>query len=123
MLLGLGFALFSSPNTNAVMGSVETRFYGVASATLATMRMTGQMLSMGIAMLVFAVRIGDGPDHARAPRGVLDEPQDRLYHLLDTERGGRLRLPRAGQRPDNVTEREAWSPAEMYEAIGSGGHA
>jgi EmrB/QacA subfamily drug resistance transporter len=58
MLLGLGFALFSSPNTNAVMSSVETRLYGVASATLGTMRMTGQMLSMGIAMLIFAVRIG-----------------------------------------------------------------
>jgi EmrB/QacA subfamily drug resistance transporter len=59
MLLGLGFALFSSPNTNAVMSSVEPRCYGVASATLATMRMTGQMLSMGIAMLVFAVQVGD----------------------------------------------------------------
>lgn len=59
MLLGLGFALFSSPNTNAVMGSVAPRHYGVASATLATMRMMGQMLSMGIAMLIFAVRMGD----------------------------------------------------------------
>jgi len=58
VLLGFGFALFSSPNTNAVMSSVEKRFYGVASATLATMRLTGQMLSMGIAMLVFALYIG-----------------------------------------------------------------
>ncbi|HUL20277.1 MAG TPA: MFS transporter [Thermodesulfobacteriota bacterium] len=58
ILLGLGFALFSSPNTNAVMGSVEKRFYGVASGTLGTMRLTGQMLSMGIAMLIFAVHIG-----------------------------------------------------------------
>jgi EmrB/QacA subfamily drug resistance transporter len=58
MLLGFGFALFSSPNTNAVMCSVESRLYGVASATLATMRATGQMLSMGIAMLLFAVNIG-----------------------------------------------------------------
>jgi MFS family permease len=58
ILLGFGFALFSSPNTNAVMSSVEKKFYGVASATLATMRLTGQMLSMGIAMLVFAVYIG-----------------------------------------------------------------
>ena len=57
-LLGFGFALFSSPNTNAVMSSVEKKFYGVASATLATMRLTGQMLSMGIAMLVFALYIG-----------------------------------------------------------------
>ncbi|MFH1323412.1 MAG: MFS transporter, partial [Methanobacteriota archaeon] len=34
IILGFGFALFSSPNTNAVMSSVEKRFYGVASATL-----------------------------------------------------------------------------------------
>ena len=58
MLLGLGFALFSSPNTNAVMGAVAQRHYGVASATLATMRTTGQMLSLGIVMLVFAVSLG-----------------------------------------------------------------
>ncbi len=58
ILLGFGLALFSSPNTNAIMSSVETRFYGVASATLSTMRLTGQMLSMGIAMLIFAIYIG-----------------------------------------------------------------
>ncbi len=58
ILLGLGFGLFSSPNTNAVMSSIEKRFYGVASGTLGTMRLTGQMLSMGIAMLIFAVHIG-----------------------------------------------------------------
>jgi MFS family permease len=58
VLLGFGFALFSSPNTNAVMSSVEKKFFGIASATLATMRLTGQMLSMGIAMLVFALYIG-----------------------------------------------------------------
>jgi MFS family permease len=59
--LGLGFALFSSPNTNAIMSSVEQQFYGVASGTLATMRITGQMLSMGIVMLIFALHIGDVP--------------------------------------------------------------
>jgi len=58
VLLGFGFALFSSPNTNAVMSSVEHRFYGVASATLGTMRLTGQMLSMGIAMLILAIYVG-----------------------------------------------------------------
>lgn len=58
VLLGFGFALFSSPNTNAVMSSVEKRFYGVASGTIGTMRLIGQMLSMGIAMLIFAVYIG-----------------------------------------------------------------
>jgi len=58
VLLGFGFALFSSPNTNAVMSSIDKRFYGVGSATLGTMRLTGQMLSMGIAMIVFALHIG-----------------------------------------------------------------
>jgi MFS family permease len=57
-LLGVGFALFSSPNTNAVMGSVERRQYGVASATVGTMRLTGQMLSLGFATLLFALFIG-----------------------------------------------------------------
>jgi EmrB/QacA subfamily drug resistance transporter len=58
IILGFGFALFSSPNTNAVMSSVEKKFYGVASATLGTMRLTGQMLGMGIAILTFALYIG-----------------------------------------------------------------
>lgn len=58
MLLGLGFAFFSSPNTHAIMSSVEKRFYGVASATLASMRSTGQALSLGIAMLIFTLIIG-----------------------------------------------------------------
>jgi EmrB/QacA subfamily drug resistance transporter len=58
MLLGLGFALFSSPNTNAVMSSVEKKYFGVASGALGTMRTIGQSFSMGIAMLLFAVYIG-----------------------------------------------------------------
>jgi len=58
MMMGFGFALFSSPNTNAIMSSVERRFYGIASATLATMRVVGQMFSMAIVMLVFAIYIG-----------------------------------------------------------------
>ena len=58
MLLGFGFALFSSPNTNAVMSSVERKFYGVSSGTLGTMRLLGQMLSMGVAMFMFSLFIG-----------------------------------------------------------------
>jgi len=58
VILGLGFAFFSSPNTNAIMSSVEKKFYGVAAGTLSTMRVTGQMLSVGTAMLLFALYIG-----------------------------------------------------------------
>jgi EmrB/QacA subfamily drug resistance transporter len=57
-VLGFGFALFSSPNTNAIMSSVEKRYYGIASGTLGTMRLLGQMLSMGIAMMIIAVVVG-----------------------------------------------------------------
>ncbi|HHT19317.1 MAG: MFS transporter [Euryarchaeota archaeon] len=58
MVLGFGFGLFSSPNTNVIMGSVERKFYGVASATVSTMRLIGQTMSIGIATLVFALFIG-----------------------------------------------------------------
>lgn len=55
---GLGFGLFSSPNTNAVMGAVEQKLYGVASGIMSTMRMMGQMLSMSICLLIIANFIG-----------------------------------------------------------------
>ena len=58
LVLGTGFGLFSSPNTNAIMSSVDKRFYGVASGMNGTMRLLGQMLSMGIAMMIFAIFIG-----------------------------------------------------------------
>ncbi len=58
LLLGVGFAFFSTPNTSAIMGAVEKRYYGVASGMVGTMRLTGQMFSQGIAMLVSAVYIG-----------------------------------------------------------------
>ena len=57
-LLGFGFALFSSPNMSAIMGSVERRFYGVASGTLGTMRIVGQTLSQGVVTVLFALYIG-----------------------------------------------------------------
>ncbi len=57
-LLGFGFALFSSPNMNAIMGAVPKRFYGVASGTLGTMRLMGQMFSQGIVLLLFVLYIG-----------------------------------------------------------------
>jgi len=58
IILGFGFAFFSSPNTNAIISAVEKRSYGVASGTLATMRLIGQMLSMGIVMIIFGIYIG-----------------------------------------------------------------
>lgn len=59
IFIGIGFALFSSPNTNAVISSIEEKYYGVASATLTTVRVMGQMFGMGITMLVLAVILGN----------------------------------------------------------------
>lgn len=58
MLLGLGFALFASPNTNTVMSSVNKMALGVASATQATMRITGQIFSLTITTLLISLVIG-----------------------------------------------------------------
>jgi MFS family permease len=60
-IVGFGFGMFSSPNTNAIMSSVERKYLGVASATVGTMRLTGQMMSMGIATLILQVFIGNNP--------------------------------------------------------------
>jgi MFS family permease len=58
MVLGLGYGLFSSPNTNAIMSSVENKHLGIASGMNATMRSLGQLLSMAIAMFCFTIFIG-----------------------------------------------------------------
>ena len=58
-VLGFGFGLFATPAVNAVMSSVDKKYFGVAAGTQATMRHTGQVLSMGIVMILFAIFIGD----------------------------------------------------------------
>lgn len=58
ILLGTGFALFSSPNMSAIMGAVEKHHYGLASGTVATMRLLGQMFSMALATVVLTIIIG-----------------------------------------------------------------
>jgi MFS family permease len=58
VLFGIGFGLFSSPNTNAIMSSVDRSLYGVASALVGTMRLTGQVVSMAIVTLIFSYHIG-----------------------------------------------------------------
>lgn len=58
MVLGFGYALFSSPNTNAVMSSVDRSKYGVASGILGTMRFAGQTTSLAITVAVFSTILG-----------------------------------------------------------------
>lgn len=57
-VMGFGFALFSSPNTNALMGAVSRRDYGVAASVLGTMRSVGQAFSMAVLLLLFTIYVG-----------------------------------------------------------------
>lgn len=58
IILGIGFGFFSSPNSNAIMSSVNKKYYGIASGTMGTMRLLGQMFSMGLVMFILSVFIG-----------------------------------------------------------------
>ncbi|MCJ7594009.1 MAG: MFS transporter [Desulfobacterales bacterium] len=58
VILGLGAAFFASPNMNAIMGSVEKRFYGLASGSAGTTRLLGMVFSMGISTFVFSLFLG-----------------------------------------------------------------
>ena len=72
IIMGIGFSLFSSPNSNAIMSSVEKKQLGNASGMIGTMRNVGQTFSMAIAMMLLALFMGQakiGPSN---------------YHLLLT---------------------------------------
>jgi hypothetical protein len=51
---------------NTIMSSVEKRQLGTASGTASTMRITGQMISMTIVMLVFSAQF-HGEQIAQVP--------------------------------------------------------
>ncbi|HLL80022.1 MAG TPA: MFS transporter [Ktedonobacteraceae bacterium] len=53
-LMGLGGALFWSPNTSTAMGAAPRNRLGVASATLNTLRNTGMVFSFAISLAVAA---------------------------------------------------------------------
>ena len=74
VVTGLGFAMFSSPNTNAVMSCVEKEDYGVASSILATMRSIGHTFSMVIVTITVTVLASD--------MALADVPADVLINLL-----------------------------------------
>ena len=61
VLQGIGYGIFSSPNTNSIMGSVERRFAPIASATVSTVRVIGQTMSLGMLTVIFAIVMGAVP--------------------------------------------------------------
>lgn len=61
ILQGIGYGIFSSPNTNSIMGSVPRKFASIASATVSTVRVIGQTMSLGILTVIFAIVMGSVP--------------------------------------------------------------
>ena len=57
-LTGFGFALFSSPNTNAILSCVSREDYGVANSIVATMRTYGQSSGMAVLSVITSVILG-----------------------------------------------------------------
>lgn len=68
VLQGIGYGLFSSPNTNAIMGSVPRHLSSIASATVSTMRVIGQTLSLGMLTVIFAFFLGSNPITGHIPQ-------------------------------------------------------
>ncbi|HYA30100.1 MAG TPA: MFS transporter [Acidobacteriota bacterium] len=58
IVLGIGYAFFSSPNTNAAMSSVQRKQYGIAAAILSTLRFTGQAISLAVSTSVLSANLG-----------------------------------------------------------------
>lgn len=73
-LMGLGFSLFSSPNTTTIMGSVTPRQYGIASSFLATMRTLGMLSCMTLITLIFRYYLGEQP--------VSDQTRNAFLHSM-----------------------------------------
>ena len=61
ILQGVGFGLFSSPNNNVIMSSVDKKYAATASASLSTVRTVGQSFSLGLLSLIFAFIMGNVP--------------------------------------------------------------
>ena len=59
VFIGVGFSLFSSPNTHAIMSSVTRKNYGLASGTAATTRVLGQLSSMFLISFSLSFIVGD----------------------------------------------------------------
>jgi MFS family permease len=58
--LGVGFSIFSAPNSNAIIGSAPPEKVGQASGTITATRLCGQVFSIALTTLIFSLIIGPG---------------------------------------------------------------
>ena len=59
IISGFGYAVFSSPNTNAILSLVNKEEYAIANSILSTMRTVGQSVSMCIVTIIVGVILGN----------------------------------------------------------------
>lgn len=57
-IMGLGFGVFSAPNTNAIMSYVSRKDYNHASGLISMFRQMGMMTSIAIATLLISIYLG-----------------------------------------------------------------
>jgi MFS family permease len=85
LLNGLGFGMFSSPNTAGIMNSVPSRFRGVASGMRATFMNVGLPLSIGVFFTLMIVgltsQVPGSMYHGLTANGVPDGIASNLSHL------------------------------------------
>lgn len=59
LICGMGYAIFSSPNTNAILSLVKKEEYAIANSILSTMRTVGQSISMAVVTIVVGMTLGN----------------------------------------------------------------
>jgi EmrB/QacA subfamily drug resistance transporter len=99
MLIGAGFGIFITPNTTAIMDSVDRRRYGVASGMIGAMRTLGMATSLTIITLVFSLFMGDQAiTDANLPRFLLSMKTALVVFSLFSCLGVILSLSRGRRR-------------------------
>jgi EmrB/QacA subfamily drug resistance transporter len=137
-LVGFGIGLFTSPNNSSVLGSVPRPRLGSASATVAQMRITGQVLGVALGAAILASRISDHtrelvkslPPHLVRRDALILSVHDAFYvaaaicvlGALASMIRGRGRPEDAGSGPPGGTRRDSQErPVDQSHGAGASG--
>lgn len=82
-VIGIGFALFSTPNNNAIMGAVSKNEIGVASSSMNLARTIGNLVGMSIVNLILHLIIGAQPLSAETNAQLMTS----IYYALNMSIG------------------------------------
>lgn len=104
LLTGVGVGLFSSPNSNVILGSVSNKDYGVASSVLSTSRTVGQVVGMAILTIVINKVIGNiSIEHVTAGALVRDTHISYLIFTVICGIGILFSLKRRGKKEEGLS--------------------